>query len=184
MKKHVILMRGVPGSGKSRMAQAIADQVQRHGLGEARICSSDHHFQDEDGQFTRFAYRELDVAHAQCMSRFISAICAAGDPRYVIVDNTNLRRQDISPYLRVVDAYRYGGAQIETSIIHVTIPLARALRYTDGRINESSMRALFRSMEGLEPYWPDELLVGGHDRSCKRLVFRHLGLPRDMSGKK
>ena len=56
------IMRGLPGSGKSTIASRIQEQ-----LPQVQVCSADHHFIDEEGEY-RFDLSKLGAAHAACQA--------------------------------------------------------------------------------------------------------------------
>jgi predicted kinase len=78
-------MRGIPGSGKSGLAELLA------GARKA-IASADHYF-DMKG---KFAPAELGIAHKFCQDQFMKFI-ATGEPM-IVVDNTNIKRRDFEFY--------------------------------------------------------------------------------------
>lgn len=81
------LMCGLPGSGKSTKAQALAQSL------DAVIVSADDYFM-RGGRYI-FDAEQLPLAHADCQAH-ASAALAAG--RAVIVDNTNLRKAHRDQY--------------------------------------------------------------------------------------
>lgn len=99
MQKIVILM-GLPGSGKSTWARAMRD---REG---AEVVSADHYFDGgptgEDPKVP-FDPRDLGKAHAACFMRFLTLVRTW--ERTVIVDNTNTALVDLAPYVAVANAY-------------------------------------------------------------------------------
>jgi tRNA uridine 5-carbamoylmethylation protein Kti12 len=78
----VFIMRGIPGSGKSSMAQHIAA---RNGS-KSIICSADDWF-TINGKY-KFDSLKLMEAHAWCFDMFKDAIDRRA--KTIIVDNTNL----------------------------------------------------------------------------------------------
>lgn len=99
----VIIMRGVPGAGKSTWVKRNHPQ--------AFVCSADDYF-EKDGAY-KFDVRKLGEAHAFCMSAFLHVM---NDPAHpvVIVDNTNIRYAEMSPYVLVGQAF---GCSIEVATI-------------------------------------------------------------------
>lgn len=106
----VLVMSGLPGSGKSTVAeelrklhgpQSIEDRWS--GMGVA-VVSSDDHFIGSDGQY-RFISDELSEAHKACWRHFESAMTS----KYplIIVDNTNLYASEIAPYYLPAEARGY-----------------------------------------------------------------------------
>lgn len=92
-----IILRGLPGSGKSRRAYALAGAV----------ASADDYFTDIYGKYT-FDRSKLHLAHQFCFDRFKQFV----DQRYesVAVDNTNTTRKE---YQRYVDYATEKGYDIQ-----------------------------------------------------------------------
>ena len=100
--KRLILMRGIPGSGKSTMARQMARDYMKNGKSVA-ICSTDD-FHMEDGKYV-FKPDMLGDFHVrnQILVRELMAIGVG----LVIVDNTNIKRKDMKVYISNAGAYRY-----------------------------------------------------------------------------
>ncbi len=77
----LIILRGVPGAGKSKLAAMLADTSD-----SAVVCSSDDYFM-RGGTYV-FQPEKLHIAHAMCYSRALAAM-ESGVER-VILDNTNI----------------------------------------------------------------------------------------------
>ena len=73
--KVVIIMRGLPGSGKSylsrRVAAAAAEAVQAAGDTTPVFCSADHYFERPDGSY---AFNPSQLVRA---SRYYSTLCCS-----------------------------------------------------------------------------------------------------------
>ena len=105
----ILIMRGLPGSGKSTHAETLA---QKHG---AVIVSADFFFLEYEKWINpmptprqpvyRFDPKLLPQAHASCLRDFVRAI--HGNKGLIIVDNTNLSVADLAPYAALALAYRY-----------------------------------------------------------------------------
>ncbi|WP_093271114.1 ATP-binding protein [Vibrio xiamenensis] len=88
----LILIRGLPGSGKSTQAQSL-------GLTH---YEADMYFVDAQGQY-RFCADQLPNAHRWCQTE-VERSLAAGES--VVVANTFVQRWEIKPYAKL--AKRYG----------------------------------------------------------------------------
>lgn len=86
--RYCILLRGYAGCGKSYRAKELAEEY------DAVICSADDYW-IKNGQYV-FDVKELSTAHRICMEKFKRAVA---DGKNVIVDNTNLKFEDIKKYL-------------------------------------------------------------------------------------
>lgn len=93
----VIIMRGVPGSGKSTYAKAS--------FPGAVICSADDFF-TKDGVY-RFDGAKIGMAHAECFSKFMRAITAPLELQ-IIIDNTNTQLWEMAPYRAVAHHFGHG----------------------------------------------------------------------------
>lgn len=107
--KRIVIMRGLPGSGKSSLTSEInswQDLVTEH---KALVCSSDSFFL-VGGEY-RFDPRLLPENHAKCFLQYIEAVRllstnAAFPSNTIIADNTNTVFADLIPYCRVAEAYK------------------------------------------------------------------------------
>jgi tRNA uridine 5-carbamoylmethylation protein Kti12 len=90
---HLILVRGLPGSGKSTYAQKLM---------QWKLAT--HHFEadmwmvDENGQYKYDRYRLAEV-HTKCLEHAIDAACLA---KYavVVIANTFAEAWQLGPYLQ------------------------------------------------------------------------------------
>lgn len=90
----VIMMSGVPGSGKSTL-------VARRWPG-AVVFSADAYFM-VDGEY-RFDPSRIGEAHCGCLRSFTETLQVA-DVEVLVVDNTNLSVSEIAPYAALAQAY-------------------------------------------------------------------------------
>ena len=109
------IMRGLPGSGKSTKAKEIYDSysfvpnVTRHGpngesegIKRIHICSTDSYF-IRNGIY-KFDAAKLGLYHEQNLHDVINWMDLGDD---VIVDNTNIRRQDFQKYITAANQHSY-----------------------------------------------------------------------------
>ena len=96
--KELIILRGLPGSGKTTVAKQIVD-----GARDAIICSADSYFM-EDGKYV-FRQEELKQAHNACQMSVMRAM--ANGIAVVVVDNTNIKRDDMRPYVEMALNHGY-----------------------------------------------------------------------------
>lgn len=96
----LILMRGLPASGKSHRARELA------GDNEEVICSADHFFgHTRDEYVANWKVEKLHIAHRVCQ-RKVQGMMQRQLP-LVIVDNTNIRIAEMMPYFDMAVQYRY-----------------------------------------------------------------------------
>lgn len=84
----MLLIRGLPGSGKTTLAKQYA------GMGYVH-CEADQYF-ERSGEY-RFDRSKLRAAHDDCLRR---AIVGLSNGLSVVVANTFTRRWEMEPYLR------------------------------------------------------------------------------------
>lgn len=92
--KIVIIMRGLPGSGKSTKALTY------NGV----IVSADHFFIEQDGGYS-FNISRLAEAHSECMRKFLWE-CENETP-IIVVDNTNTKKWEYSDYVQKAKYFGY-----------------------------------------------------------------------------
>lgn len=101
--KRVIIIRGLPGSGKSTMA--LKHFVDKKGY---KICEADHFFYD-NGVYN-FDYSKLADAHEYCHNKAISELERGGK---VVISNTFSRLWEIKELLGKLPVGRN-----EVSVLH------------------------------------------------------------------
>ncbi|XP_038062980.1 uncharacterized protein LOC119733652 isoform X2 [Patiria miniata] len=94
--KVLCLMRGCPGSGKSTLARQL--------VGNGRILSTDDYFIDGDGKY-HFDVTKLSDAHDWSHERAKEAMESGVTP--LIIDNTNIERWTMKPYVAMALHYGY-----------------------------------------------------------------------------
>jgi hypothetical protein len=92
----VILMRGVQGSGKSTLVNAIQ---QRHGKDDTVVCSADDFFTTARAYVYDSA--KVEMAHEECKQAMTTAMVA--QKSLIIVDNTHANIVDVAKYMNRVD---------------------------------------------------------------------------------
>lgn len=142
----VIIMQGVPGSGKSTFVSSVTESAK----GSVTVVSADHYFTDPVTGEYRFDPAKLGKAHAACMHNFLCACSRTfgSSTHTVIVDNTNITVDQMSPYYLVGRAYE---ADIE--IVRVaTDPEVAASRNIHG-VPRSSVLRMAKSMQDPPKFW-------------------------------
>jgi predicted kinase len=100
----VIIMCGVPGSGKSYLAKQLAEQ-HRHQISDyVATVSADHYWERPDGIYD-WNFKYIANAHKWCQTKFGWYVAEGYD--LVIVDNTNLSAKERKPYIDMAKAAGY-----------------------------------------------------------------------------
>lgn len=105
MKNRLLLIRGIPGAGKTTLARTLT----------ALCFSADDFFErtDEAGNVVyKFAPEFLGTAHAQCQARVKEAMRLGAVT--IAVHNTFTQHWEMLPYFQLAYAHQY-----EVSVIHV-----------------------------------------------------------------
>lgn len=89
-KPTLVLVRGISGSGKSRLAQELAEA---YGI---EVFSTDDYFMTKDGRY-EWRGEKLIEYHRKNIDRAIAAM-ERGDP-FVLVDNTSIKAWELKPYV-------------------------------------------------------------------------------------
>lgn len=118
------LVRGLPGSGKSTVAAALAAAT------GAMHVEADMYFM-EDGEY-KFSITMLGKAHEWCKSNAYSAL---KNGRNVVVANTFTRQWEVDPYL--VMAKEFG---CDVQIIECTAPFDNIHNVPDHTISDMGDR--------------------------------------------
>ena len=104
-KPLVILMRGLPGCGKSHYIETkLRNSVLT--LPNLEVFSADHFFM-VDGEY-KFDPKNIGQAHASCFRTYLEFLYDMDImelPEYVVIDNTNISAYEMSPYIQAANAY-------------------------------------------------------------------------------
>lgn len=95
-QQNLILLRGLPGSGKTSFATLISEN------GKYPVFSVDDYFTDENGNY-EFIFNENHKAYAQCLKQTEDAV-SKGTTK-VIVHNTFTMEWEIEPYMALTKKY-------------------------------------------------------------------------------
>jgi predicted kinase len=153
----VIIMRGIPGSGKSTwIKNFIAER--KWPENDYVIVSADHYFMV--GSCYRYDPKKIGEAHASCLRDFVAELypMRKDAPRGVIVDNTNTTAVEIAPYYALALAY---GAEVKIVRVHCPFEVAHP-RNVHG-VPQSTVWRMYQNIlsERLPPHWNEEIVLHG-----------------------
>jgi predicted kinase len=144
MINQVIIMRGVPGSGKTTY-------VEKH-FPCAVVCSSDHYFTDENGNY-KFNIDETKISHQQARDKFHVAL-QKNEP-LIVVDNTNIRWSEMEYYVETAEEHGYA-----IRFVRLDVPVTVACGRNVHNVPREIIDRFARNMEKLpDKYRKMELLV-------------------------
>lgn len=99
MKGNLILLRGLPGSGKSKMAEVLSE------YGSYPIFSIDDFFTDEKTGKYEFQFNENHLAYKTCVEKVESAM--KNGVKKIFVHNTFTMEWEMKPYIKLSQEYSY-----------------------------------------------------------------------------
>lgn len=145
--KHVKIMRGLPGSGKSTWI----DETILRLTGNWEVCSADHYFMI-NGEY-KFDPREISNAHKSCYKKFVSAVTEGIDT--IFVDNTNTQLWEMTPYIQFAELMDYEVEIIEFQIL----PEVCGPRNTHG-VPAVQIKKMFDNWQDCLPWWKRTIITG------------------------
>ena len=105
MSKHLVIMRGVPGSGKSTDAERLIKKfINIYKGAVACKCSADDYFVDDEGNYN-FDRDKLGKAHGH--SRWKAETAMQEGIPLIVIDNTNTMDREMNPYRKLAKRYGY-----------------------------------------------------------------------------
>jgi len=140
-KKIVLIMRGLPGSGKSTFIEK--------NFPRAWICSADDYF-NSTGNYI-FVKKDLGLAHRRCKNLFQMAL--ENSLHFIVVDNTNTEIWEFETYLQLAKNYSY-----QAFVVNLEIDLETALQRN---IHKVPVDKIFDMAERMEKY-PGEILLSNN----------------------
>lgn len=116
----IVIMIGLPGSGKTYHAERMASEHRQKGH-KAVVVSADDYFTYPDGSY-RWKAESLGNAHMYCLDVFDQGVRNLTTDDMIIVSNTNLTVRNRYPYTQIGGAtghsirYVYVPCSVETSL--------------------------------------------------------------------
>ena len=99
-KGDLILLRGIPGSGKTTLGEVIL----RTPNNQLKPLSSDDYFIDEHGNYN-FDATKLKEAHNDCQQRCSHLM--QNDVMKIVISNTFTQEWEMQPYYQMAERYNY-----------------------------------------------------------------------------
>lgn len=150
----IVLMRGLPGSGKSTWVKNLTQA----GTLSFLICSADdYHLIDG-----RYCYdpKNAGKAHGACLRRYANTITSPVHPDLLIVDNTNTTLMELAPYVRLAEAY-----EVPYEIVYLACPLETAIRHNTHQVPLNTLLKMQANLltEIVPAHW-NQQVVFHHDK--------------------
>lgn len=143
MNKLFIIMRGLPGSGKTKRAREIAEKAMRENTNSVAVLSIDDYFMGEDGEY-HFDKLRLTEFHAANFRRAVQHFSLGTE--LVILDNSNLRKSHFMHYIRAARLFQYNMEQVVVGSFTETAALA----YHERCIHNVPLDIIRRGLEQFE----------------------------------
>ena len=152
--RKVIVMSGIPGSGKSTYAREMCDShAKEHGAVSVGLISTDDYFM-VDGKYMYDATK-IGAAHADCFRRFIDCMrCPVLQPRLVVVDNTNTTAMELAPYILGANAFKWE-SEVRTIVCENEHDMKVAAARNSHNVPFGVVISMWRNLHSrrLPPYW-------------------------------
>jgi predicted kinase len=97
----LILLRGLPGSGKTTLAKII---LQLRSTDEPEVLSADDFFEDKEGEYN-FDPTKLKEAHNYCQFRCSERM--RQQKAKIVVANTFTQEWEMDEYIKMAERYNY-----------------------------------------------------------------------------
>ena len=144
----VFIMQGVPGSGKSTVAEMLVSAIKMRGM-SVKVLSTDDYWWVRNEHETSYDFdpEQLGRAHRWNQKRCDDAMRA--NYSYIIIDNTNIKGSQALPYRVLADIYGYS-----VMVVSVDCGLEEAIarnstRSEDRQVPEETIRQMYNNMERL-----------------------------------
>lgn len=139
----MILMIGIPGSGKSTKATAIREEAVAN-LMSVEKCSADDFFMTANGIYN-FDRTKLFKAHSTCQGKARKAMQTG--IQLVIIDNTNINMKDRRDYLEMAKEYGY---TVVTEVMNTPLEVClerNNKRTADRKVPEDVVKRMYESLQ-------------------------------------
>jgi len=150
MNKKLILLRGIPGSGKSTKAKQLASPLY--------ICEADDYWLNCVGDYL-FVPEKIGKAHAWCQNKVSLLMMAKRDT--IVISNTNITRKDRQVY---IDMAKDNGYEVEIVLpdspwFNEILPRIRNKTFTDADVqcfvDKNTHNVPFEAIKRMMTRWED-----------------------------
>lgn len=161
--KVMVVMRGVPGSGKTHLAQVVVKMVAANDRGQ-HIFSTDDYFVMLGRGVYSYDPKQISQAHNWNQKRVLEALRRATNP--VVVDNTHTQAWEMQPYITMGVQYGY--------LIEVLEPVtpwrSREAELARKNVHNVPREKIRQMLDRYEPGWTGEKLL-----NLFHLKYQHCG---------
>ena len=139
--KLMVILKGLPGSGKTTIAKNIKKIYP-----DTVICSADYYFVS-DGLYKKDK-EKLNDAHTKCQQEANYAMIK--NANVIVIDNTNIRHWQSVPYLKLCKKYKYLVLYIEPQTPWCFDTAELAVK-TDRKLGEDFLTKMLNSYQANRP---------------------------------
>lgn len=104
MDKTLIILRGLPGSGKTTLADFLLSKISSGKSRECIAVAADDYFTDSNGNYT-FNAEKLGAAHVYCRHAVEQAMNS--EIPFIIIHNTSTTEKELTPYVELATINGY-----------------------------------------------------------------------------
>lgn len=147
----VVVLQGLPGAGKSKMANALWEVASRR---NAIVSANECFIELGQGKYA-LDPRYLSKAHGQCFFKYIDAL--RSQKELVIVDNNNITTLEIAPYVLAAQAHKY-----VARIVRIEVPVEIAAQRCTRKIPISKIEEMATQLAAFDPpsNWQIDVVSG------------------------
>jgi predicted kinase len=99
MKPSIILLRGLPGSGKTTLSKVLNEE------GKWPVFSVDDYFTDKNTEVYKFDHKSNHLAYESCLHN--TELAMKQGISKIFIDNTLTLEWEIEPYFKLATKYQY-----------------------------------------------------------------------------
>ena len=116
--------------------------------------SADSYFTSKSGEYN-FDMNKIGLAHQDCFGQFIKALSTTRPRDLLVVDNTNTRLWECSPYVLAGETFMHDVKLIRFNVVSGLA--AVAARNSHG-VPEAAVISMHERMEPALPHWSEEVI--------------------------